>query len=186
MGYRATPAWRGQYLPWGKGPTNYAPLPQPFTMKPPKGLGAVNPANGDITNYAGQVVMNCGDGGLNYWLEPGCWSYSASAWQAMASLKPVNYYVPPVAPSNDAAANAVDTGTESDLISALVTQSADATKAAQLALAQSQGPLASGGGSTSGCDPSSDYLQCLLGMSWYVWALIAGGSLALILAVKKR
>jgi hypothetical protein len=181
MGYRPLPAWRGQYFPWGQGPFNVAPLPRPFSMKP-RGLGAVNPANGDITNYAGQVVMNCGDGGWNYWLEPGCWGYSASAWQAMAALVAPNAYIPPIAPSNTAAAAAVDTGTESDLVSSLVAGSTAATQAAQLAASQSQSALPA----VPGCDSTTDPLGCFLGLSWYIWALIAGGGLAVAMAVKRR
>ena len=193
MGYRATPAWRGQYLPWGKGPTNYAPLPRPFTMKLPKGMGAavnvlgVDVGNRDVNQNTGDIL--CADGSscgncANVWdwlWNSNCWASSAAQWAQMAQLPaPALAYVPPSAPSNTTAAAAIDTGTESDLIESLIAGSTSATQAANLQAAQSipNNPI-------SLCDAASDPLGCPFGMSTYLLAGIAAAVLAFVYVAKR-
>ena len=110
-----------------------------------------------------------------------CWSASATQWAQMAQLPaPPLAYVPPVAPSNAAAASAIDTSTEADLIGSLIAGSTSATQAANLQAAQNipNNPI-------SLCDATSDPLGCPFGVSSYVLAALAAGAVVLFLAVKR-
>lgn len=218
MGYRVTPAWRGQYLPWGKGPTNYAPLPRPFTMKLPKGLAgalmanpklppsptnlplsgsAVDIATGNIYDSSG-LIGNCAT--LSQWLvNPDCWSGGLpNAWKPQFPQIPATNYVPPTAPSQTQVAAALtcpDPTLSPEDCASLITQQANALVAAltaasvestQAANSQTIASIVSSNQqATSGCDPLNDPLACLGGLAWYWWAAIAGGSVLLILALKR-
>jgi hypothetical protein len=183
--YKPLPAWRGSYLPPGKGPSNVAPLPRPFSMRP-KGLGSqaidigvyqnfTVDVLGNLVGETGEYFGNCAN--LGTWLlYPSCWKNSPALW---ASFMPsASVYKPPVAPTNEQAAKAIDTGTETDLIQSLVDQS----------VAQTQGNLKTFGSGlpNAPCDSSTDLLGCLFGQPWYVWALVAVGGTAVLFALKRR
>jgi len=158
----------------------------------------VNPYNGDILNSDGSIAGSCAT--LLGWISnSACLTNSMSQWAAMAQLNsPSLNYVLPAAPSADAVSAALtcpdptialaDCGDliaeqASALIQSLTNASVTATQAANSAASQSQGPIGNSGG--SGCDPTEDAFSCLGGLSWYWWAAIVVGGLAIVLAVKK-
>ena len=141
------------------------------------GLTSVDQLTGNLVDTGtGQVIGNCGNL-LDWGFYMSCWGVSPATWKAKLPTL-TDQYVPPVAPSNDTAAAAVDTGTEDQLIQDLTNQSILATQAANLASVQNQLNV-------PGCDPTADLFGCLGGLAWYWWALIAGGGLFAISAMKR-
>jgi len=197
--YRATPKWQGSYFPPGYTPRNYAPLPRPFTMNPKRkcGLGAQAidipglyqnfsiDAAGNLVGSDNSVLGNCAD--VTTWLlYPACWANSIPQWAGMAQLPviPGSVYSPPPAPTNEEVAEAVDTGTESNLINSLIASSTAQTQA-NIANWVKQNVPDNPLGCSTGCDASSDALGCVLCIPTWGWALIGSGALFLIWAVKK-
>ena len=195
MPYRFVPARRRRGL--GDTPSIFSFINS--TTSNLLGGTTVNPYNGDILNSDGSIAGSCTTF-LGWISNSACLANSMSQWAAMAQLKSLgNNYVPPAAPSTDADSAALtcpdptialaDCGDliaeqASALIQSLTNASVKATQAANLAASQSQGPIGDDSGG-SGCDPTEDAFSCLGGLSWYWWAAIVAGGLAIVLAVKK-
>ena len=170
-----------------------------------RGFGDVNPNTGQITNSSGAITGSCANGGWDWLLTPACWSQFVSTWQTYATPSALTSgdLIQPGPPSVSALTSALtcpdptialaDCGDliaeqASALIQSLTNASVKASQAANLAASQNQAPFGGGGGDgsgSSGCDPSSDAFGCLGGLSWYWWAAIVVGGLAIVLAVKK-